>query len=94
MAPEEIRFRINDATHGLTHFAQSPEFLFADDPPPLGDDDGQITVVVDMSEDGGRPVGVRSLTSSLMVTGFKWEPTAEPGRSAAALTVDGVSLER
>ncbi|KAJ2766262.1 hypothetical protein IWQ56_003787, partial [Coemansia nantahalensis] len=63
MAPEEIRFQLKDATHGLTHFAQSPEFLFADDPAPAGDGSERPTVVVDMSEDGGQPVAVRSLSS-------------------------------
>ncbi|KAJ2785993.1 hypothetical protein H4R18_000208 [Coemansia javaensis] len=92
--PKEIRFQIKDATNDLTHFAHAAEFLFEGDPAPLGDDDGQLAVVVDMSPDGTRPVGVRSLTSSLMVSGFEWKPEAADGDPAAALMVDGVSLQK
>ncbi|KAJ2823727.1 hypothetical protein IWW50_003650 [Coemansia erecta] len=91
----EIQFQLKDAAQGLTYSASSVEFIFADDPTPLGSDDGQMTVVVDMSEDGGKPVGVRSLSSSLMVTDFKWAPRADGDdeATAASLTVEAISLE-
>ncbi|KAJ2312801.1 hypothetical protein IWW51_006203 [Coemansia sp. RSA 2702] len=89
--PNEIQFRLKDAAQGLTYSADAVEFIFEDDPEPVGTDDGQTTVVVEMSADGTRPVGVQSLSASLMVSDFKWERQAEP---TASLTVESISLEQ
>ncbi|KAJ2157522.1 hypothetical protein GGF46_004451 [Coemansia sp. RSA 552] len=87
--PAKIRFQLKDAVQGLSYPANTVEFVFEDDPQPVGADDGQTTLVLDMSKEGDKPVGVRSLSSELMVSGFKWDPDTP----TATLTVEGVALD-
>ncbi|KAJ2835196.1 hypothetical protein FBU31_001690 [Coemansia sp. 'formosensis'] len=89
--PQEIQVQLRDDAQGLTHSATSVAYVFADDPLPLGTDDGQISVVVDMSTNGANPVDARSLSTSFMATGYEWSP---PTEGSAKLTVHGVALER
>ncbi|KAJ2863625.1 hypothetical protein GGH94_003487 [Coemansia aciculifera] len=92
--PQEIQFQLRDDAQGLTHSATSVSYVFADDPLPLGSDDGQISVVVDMSADGASPMGVRSLSTSFMAAGYEWSLPADSSESSAKLTVHGIALER
>ncbi|KAJ2601554.1 hypothetical protein GGF39_001195 [Coemansia sp. RSA 1721] len=70
---QDIRFQLRDQAQGLTNPVSTVTYLFEDDPAPLGSDDGALTVVVDFSKDGSCPVNVHSLSSSFMVSGFKWK---------------------
>ncbi|KAJ2136158.1 hypothetical protein IW139_001268 [Coemansia sp. RSA 353] len=88
-APSDIQFELKDSAQGLTYSATSVEYVFDDDPMPQGADDGQHTIIVDMSDRGDEPVGVRSLSSSLMVSGFNWEPQTD----SALLAVECISLD-
>ncbi|KAJ2349044.1 hypothetical protein GGH92_002647 [Coemansia sp. RSA 2673] len=92
--PQEVQFQLRDDCLGLTHSATSASYVFADDPLPLGSDDGQISVVVDMSADGASPVGVRSLSTSFMAAGYEWSLPTDASEGSARLTVHGVALER
>ncbi|KAJ2337643.1 hypothetical protein GGI00_000073 [Coemansia sp. RSA 2681] len=92
--PEEIQFQLRDDAQGLTHAAGPVSYVFADDPLPLGSDNGQISVVVDMSANGAEPVGVRSLSTSFMAAGYEWNPPSGSSERAARLVVHGVALER
>ncbi|KAJ2499850.1 hypothetical protein GGH96_003193 [Coemansia sp. RSA 1972] len=88
-APSDIQFELKDSAQGLTYSATSVEYVFDDDPMPQGADDGRHTIIVDMSDRGDEPVGVCSLSSSLMVSGFNWEPQTDP----ALLAVECISLD-
>ncbi|KAJ2003472.1 hypothetical protein GGI04_002948, partial [Coemansia thaxteri] len=89
--PQEIQFQLRDDAQGLTHSATSVAFVFADDPMPLGSDDSQISIIVDMSEDGTKPVGVRSLSTSFMATGYEWNPHTLSDASTASLAIHGMA---
>ncbi|KAJ2610268.1 hypothetical protein H4S08_003689 [Coemansia sp. RSA 1365] len=91
--PKQIQFQLRDVTQGLTYSASATEFVFADDPMPTGVDNGQVTLVVDMSENGDKPISVKSLSSSLMVSDIRWTPPEPPERPAPTLTVDGIAHE-
>ncbi|KAJ2802394.1 hypothetical protein H4R20_003296 [Coemansia guatemalensis] len=91
--PDQIQFQLRDVAQGLTYSASTTEYVFADDPMPAGTDNGQVTLVVDMSENGDQPVSVKSLSSSLMVSDIRWTPSEPPGRPAPTLTVDGIAHE-
>ncbi|KAJ2848397.1 hypothetical protein IWW36_003317, partial [Coemansia brasiliensis] len=86
-------FQLKDAVQGLTYSADSVECVFEDDPVPLGTDDGQMTVVVDMSPDGDTPVAVHSLSPELLVSSFSWESSQADATSVSSLTVEGISVE-
>ncbi|KAJ2493459.1 hypothetical protein IWW37_000548 [Coemansia sp. RSA 2050] len=92
--PREIQFQLRDDAQGLTRPATSVSYVFADDPLPLGSDDGKITVVVDMSANGANPVGAHSLSTSFMAAGYEWTLPADANEGSAKLTVHGIALER
>lgn len=100
--PSEIDLQIRDDIQGLTYSVDSITCVYKDDPVPLGtDDNGTLTIVVDMSEDGAAPTGVHSLSSSFMVSEYQWMEAAAAAEtisendtpSYSSLVVNGVSLE-
>ncbi|KAJ2080408.1 hypothetical protein H4R24_003107 [Coemansia sp. RSA 988] len=91
--PEQIQFQLRDVAQGLTYSASTAEYIFADDPMPAGADNGQVTLVVDMSENGDQPISVQSLSSSLMVSDIRWTSSELPEQSAPILTVNSIVHE-
>ncbi|KAJ2395568.1 hypothetical protein GGI05_001524 [Coemansia sp. RSA 2603] len=92
--PTEIQFQLRDEVRGIEHPATEVTHIFEGESEPMGTDDGVVTIVVDMSEDGSRPVAASSLSSRFMVSDYNWTSEQKENGTFAKLSVNGVALQK
>ncbi|KAJ2788089.1 hypothetical protein GGI15_000110 [Coemansia interrupta] len=92
--PSEIQFQLRDEARDIDYPATEVTHIFEGDPEPMGTDDGVVTVVVDMSEDGSHPVAISSLSSRFMVSDYNWTSEQNVDGAFAKLSVNGVALQK